>query len=263
MVPRAEVALSGRLAVLFPWAVALWIALAGATFAVLLRISAPYGRHARGGFGPRIPAWAGWVAMEAPSPVLVMLFWVGSPARGDPVAIVLLALWLAHYVYRTLVFPFLGRGKKGPMPLSIAASAFAFNLVNGTIQGWGLFHLGGRRDPSWLLDPRFVGGFVLFVAGFAIHARADAVLRGLRAPGETAYRIPRGFLFERVSCPNYLGEIVEWSGWALLTWSLPGLSFAIWTVANLAPRALTHHRWYRDRFPDYPRGRRALVPGLL
>jgi protein-S-isoprenylcysteine O-methyltransferase Ste14 len=201
--------------------------------------------------------------MEAPSPVLVALFWAGSPSRGEPVPIVFLALWLVHYVYRTLVFPFLGRRKQAPMPLSIATSAFAFNLVNGTIQGLGVFHLGPSRDPSWFLDPRFLGGLLLFVAGFAIHARADAVLRGLRAPGETAYRVPRGFLFERVSCPNYLGEIVEWSGWALLTWSLSGLSFAFWSVANLAPRALAHHRWYRERFPDYPRERRALLPLLL
>lgn len=263
MVPRAEDALSERLDLLFAWGVVLWIALAAATFAVLLRFSAPYGRHARGGFGPRIPAWAGWVGMEAPSPLLVALFWAGSPARGEPVAIVFLALWLAHYLYRTLVFPFLGRGQKASMPLSIAASAFAFNLVNGTIQGWGLFHLAPHRNPSWLLDPRFLGGLALFVAGLSIHVRADAVLRGLRAPGETAYRIPRGFLFARVSCPNYLGEIVEWSGWALLTWSLPGLSFALWTAANLAPRALAHHRWYRERFPDYPPDRRALLPGLL
>jgi protein-S-isoprenylcysteine O-methyltransferase Ste14 len=66
-----------------------------------------------------------------------------------------------------------------------------------------------------------------------------------------------------VSCPNYLGEIVEWTGFALLTWSLPAVSFAAWTVANLVPRALAHHRWYRERFPDYPRRRKALIPGLL
>jgi protein-S-isoprenylcysteine O-methyltransferase Ste14 len=73
----------------------------------------------------------------------------------------------------------------------------------------------------------------------------------------------RGFLFEHVSCPNYLGEIVEWTGWALAAWSLAGLSFAFWTIANLAPRALAHHRWYRERFPEYPPFRRAIVPWVL
>jgi hypothetical protein len=47
-----------------------------------------------------------------------------------------------------------------------------------------------------------------------------------------------------VSCPNYLGEILEWIGWAIATWSLAGWVFAIWTMANLAPRAFTNH--FRD-----------------
>jgi protein-S-isoprenylcysteine O-methyltransferase Ste14 len=77
------------------------------------------------------------------------------------------------------------------------------------------------------------------------------------------YSIPRGGLFRWVSCPNYLGEIVEWLGWALLTWSPAGLAFAAWTMANLVPRARAHHRWYRERFSDYPTKRKALVPGLF
>ncbi len=90
-----------------------------------------------------------------------------------------------------------------------------------------------------------------------------AIPRRPRSPGETGYRIPRGFLFEKISCPNYLGEVVEWTGWALAAWSLPGLSFAVWTAANLLPRALTHHRRYRKTFPDYPADRKAIVPGIL
>ena len=62
--------------------------------------------------------------------------------------------------------------------------------------------------------------------------------------------------------PNYLGEIVVWSGWALATWSLPGLAFAVWTIANLAPRARSHHTWYQETFPDYPAERKALVPWM-
>jgi 3-oxo-5-alpha-steroid 4-dehydrogenase 1 len=38
--------------------------------------------------------------------------------------------------------------------------------------------------------------------------------------------------------------------------------FAV-SAAHLVPRALATHRWYRERFPDYPRERRALIPYLL
>jgi hypothetical protein len=54
-----------------------------------------------------------------------------------------------------------------------------------------------------------------------------------------------------------------WTGWAVATWSLAGLSFALFTAANLIPRAVSHHRWYRRTFADYPRRRKAVIPGLL
>ena len=48
-----------------------------------------------------------------------------------------------------------------------------------------------------------------------------------------------------------------------MPWSLAGLAFAVFTVANLLPRALATHRWYRAQFPDYPPQRRAVVPFLV
>jgi 3-oxo-5-alpha-steroid 4-dehydrogenase 1 len=35
------------------------------------------------------------------------------------------------------------------------------------------------------------------------------------------------------------------------------------TIANLVPRAFQTHRWYREKFPDYPSERRVLIPFLL
>lgn len=37
----------------------------------------------------------------------------------------------------------------------------------------------------------------------------------------------------------------------------------VWTAVNLVPRALAHHRWYREHFEDYPRQRKALIPFVL
>ena len=121
----------------------------------------------------------------------------------------------------------------------------------------------GSYPVSWLGDPRFLAGAVLFAAGLALNISSDHTLRGLRRPGETGYRIPHGGAYRWVSSPNYLGEMVEWSGWALATWSLPGLAFALYTIANLAPRAMANHSWYQERFPEYPAERRALLPYVL
>jgi 3-oxo-5-alpha-steroid 4-dehydrogenase 1 len=87
-------------------------------------------------------------------------------------------------------------------------------------------------------------------------------LRRLRENGEPGYAIPYGGFYRWISSPNYFGEIIQWFGWALATWSLAGLAFAVWTAANLAPRAQSHHRWYREHFSNYPPERKSLLPRL-
>ncbi len=236
-----------------------WIAVAAVIFAALHFISAPYGRHARKGWGPPIPAKLAWALMESVSPAAFALLFALGKNRG-PAAVAFLVLWEAHYLHRAFVYPFTLRNPHS-MPASIPAMAVAFNLANASLNGYSLFFL-ADRPARWLADPRFFAGTALFAAGFALNRWSDSVLRGLRAPGETGYQIPRGGPYELISSPNYLGEILEWCAWALLTWSLAGVSFAAWTIANLAPRARSNLRWYRETFPDYPRSRRALVPFL-
>ena len=103
---------------------------------------------------------------------------------------------------------------------------------------------------------------MLFFGGMALNKASDRQLAHLRVQGK-GYQIPFGLGYRWVSCPNYLGEIIQWTGWAVATWSLAGWIFAIWTMANLVPRAIAHHRWYRETFADYPPTRRALIPYLL
>jgi protein-S-isoprenylcysteine O-methyltransferase Ste14 len=177
--------------------------------------------------------------------------------------VVFVLMWEIHYVQRTFVFPFLLRGGQERMPLGIPLMGIAFNLVNGCLQGGYLFRLAPEYGAGWLSDPRFISGALLFFAGLAINWRSDAILRSLRKSGEKGYQIPTGGLYRLVSCPNYLGEMIEWAGWAIATWSVSGLAFAFWTVCNLFPRALAHHRWYIGAFPDYPRERKAVIPYII
>ncbi len=235
------------------------IGLGVVTWIALTFVVAPYGRHARAGWGPTLPARRAWLLMESPAVWAFLAIYFAGSARFEPVPLLFLALWQLHYVNRSVIFPLRMRDPARPTPLLIAASAILFNLVNAYVNARWISEF-GRYETSWLADPRFALGAALFALGAWINLDADARLRGLRAPGESDYRIPRGGLFERVSCPNYLGEILEWVGWAILTWSWAGFAFAFYTVANLAPRAAAHHRWYRERFPDYPTRRRALVP---
>jgi len=239
-----------------------WLVLALANCLILFFVTAPYGRHARRGWGPTIPSRWGWIVMEAPAAIVFgACFILGGAGKTITTGIFFL-LWEVHYIHRAFIYPWSRRGGGKSMPLAVIGMGLFFNGVNGYINGRYLFTLSGGYPSAWLLDPRFLAGLGLFLAGFVINRRSDMILHKLRRPGETGYRIPHGGLYRWISCPNYLGEIVEWVGWAVATWSLPGLAFAAWTAANLAPRARAHHRWYRQRFPDYPAGRRALMPGL-
>ena len=246
----------------FDIAVLVWIGFALLLFPIQLFITAPYGRHVHGGWGPRIQNRAGWIVMELVS-LLVFggLFLSGPVAKTAPMW-VFFAVWVAHYTNRSLVYPFRTRTQDKTMPIAIVLSAMTFNVVNGGLNGYYLGWLSNPYPVTWFGDPRFMGGALLFLAGAAINIRADSRLIALRSC-ETEYAVPRGGLFEFVSCPNLFGEIVEWSGFALMCWNLPALSFAIWTAANLIPRAISHHRWYRQRFADYPAARKAVIPFIL
>jgi len=242
------------------WALVSWVAIGMGSFLYLLGNPAPYGRHRRKGWGPLVGPRLGWLIMELPSPLTLVLVYLWFEPQLDRISLCFLALWLWHYGYRSLLFPlYLGRARS--MPLTIIVSGIGFNLVNGFFHGWHFSH--HSYAPDWLGDPRFWCGSALFLLGFITHVWTDRSLVALkRQPGD-GYRIPMGGLFRWVSCPNYGGELVQWTGWALATWSLAGLSFSLWTAANLVPRALAHHRWYRSEFQDYPRERRAILPYLL
>ena len=246
---------------LFDVLLAAWLAAAAASFVALQFVAAPYGRHAPAGARRALPARWGWLLMESPAVVGMLALYLSGERRGGLVATVFLALWLVHYVDRTLLYPFRLAPQARPLPLAVVASAFGFQIVNAYLNGRWLFHLAPARDAAWLGDPRFLGGAALFAVGFAVNRHADRILRALRRGG-SGYGVPHGGLFHWVSCPNYLGEIVMWAGWALATWCLPAAAFALWTAANLVPRARSHQRWYRARFADYPARRRALVPGV-
>jgi hypothetical protein len=230
-----------------------------ATFFVLMRVSAPYGRHARRGWGPSIPARVGWLVMESPSCLLFVPVFLAGRHADELVPRILLGFWLLHYVHRTFIFPLRIRERGRRMPLVVMGLALAFQLLNSYLNARYVSEL-GHYGAGWLSDPRCVAGFGLFLGGWIINHHSDGILLRLRASDDLGYRMPQGGLFRWVSCPNYLGELVEWTGWALMTWSLAGLAFAAFTAANLVPRARDHHRWYRRTFATYPATRKALLP---
>jgi 3-oxo-5-alpha-steroid 4-dehydrogenase 1 len=227
-------------------------------------ITAPFGRHTSDKWGKTINNKLGWVLMESPS-LLIMLYFLLSGNSFNSYAWILFMLWILHYANRSFIYPLRIKATPKQIPVFIVINAIVFNFMNAGLNGYYLSRLAPTEnyDANWLLSPHFIIGILLFFIGAFINLKADNILISLRAPGETGYKIPKGFLFNYVSSPNLFGEVIEWSGFALMAWNLPVLTFMVWTFANLVPRAKNHHDWYKKQFPDYPAERKIIFPFLF
>ncbi len=240
----------------------IWIAIAVIIFFTLLFITAPYGRHSTTTWGPLINNKLAWFLMEFFVLVVFVYFILIGSLSQTKVNFFIMGLFILHYVNRSFIFPLRIKTKGKKMPIVIMLMGLFFNLCNGFFLG---YYLGEFKAYSidWMYQPQFIVGLFIFFLGMGINWWADTVLIHLRKPKETDYKIPQQGLFKFISCPNHFGEVIEWCGFAILTWSLPGLAFFIWTFANLVPRAMAHHQWYKSKFPEYPKSRKAIFPFIF
>lgn len=253
-------------------------------------IVSPFGKHAPSAnakkslksiiFQPRMNARLGWILFETPN-----LFWVvvslknhdselignwpytrtefKSNGRGMINAnSILLFLFASHYVNRSIIYPLKKSNKSQPIPLIVVLAGFAFTNFNGYLQTKSLCKDYLYPD-SYHIKPQFILSVILFLIGARMNVNSDAILRDLRNQNK-GYQIPRGSLFEYVSSANLFGEIIEWFGFAAATgFSYSAVAFFVYTLGNLIPRALATHEWYLNKFEDYPKNRKALIPLIL
>ena len=225
-------------------------------FVALFFVTAGYGKFATKKWGPSVNNKIGWLIMEAPVFLVMCALWLQSSRRFEPALVAIFMIFQLHYFQRSFVFPFLLKGKSR-MPLSIMLMGAVFNTLNGIMQGGWLFYISpeNRYPAEWLGSWQFIAGTIIFVAGFFINLRSDSIVRNLRKPGDTKHYLPKGGMYNYVTSANYFGEILEWTGFAILTWSWSGAVFAWWTFANLVPRANTIFKKYSIEFADEMKGK--------
>lgn len=240
---------------------AIWAALAVLVFAMSFKVPDITGRVRGEGWGKRINARWGWFWMELPALAVYPAIYaaIGNFSLAGNIAV---ALWLAHYGHRTLVWPWTVMKANATVPSGMWLSGAVFNVINGALLG-AYFGLAAEYADGWLSDARFLLGLTLFALGAALNIWADYRMLRLRRQSGAQRVLPTGGAFNTICCPNLAGEIIEWIGFALLAWCLPALAFALWTLANLIPRAMWRRNWYRENFPDFPKNRAALIPGLI
>lgn len=240
--------------------------LAAVVFCMLFFVDAGYGMLNSKKWGFSISNRLGWFVMEFPVVVLMCVLWLVSPRRFMPVPLLLFSLFQIHYVHRACIFPFLIKGR-GRMPVAVILMGIVFNSVNAIMQGGWIFWLSpaDMYSDTWLTSPQFILGTCIFFTGMAVNIHSDYIIRHLRRDGDTNHYIPFGGMFRWVSSANYFGEFVEWTGFAILTWSWAGAVFALWTFANLAPRAFSLRKHYESLFGEqFSRlNRKAIIPFIF
>lgn len=244
--------------------------------------------------------WA-WLTMESPG-FLTLLYNYSTLSKGIDLPWqnqVLAALFVIHYTYRAVLFPFL-QPSMSPVHLVMWAFALIFQLVNGTLLGcWlgGYYHYDSAAAPAQTQTQtssvlEFSLGVAVFYVGLAANYYHDDELREIRRretrrreklklkmkPAdregrdgkegkkeketiEKHYEIPRAGLFKYVLYPHYLVEWVEWFGfWMACGWGCaPARLFLVNEIFSMLPRAVRGKRWYIEKFGREKVGKRWAV----
>ena len=254
-----------------------------ALLAGMLGVLAPYGwvqdRNTGWKFSklPKINSKLGWYIMELPALAAaiyaVSLTGIEGCAQRPLHLQLAVIFYIAHYCNRGIVFPAQrGRSDKFEPCITFLLGAF-FNSVNGYTLCRYVMHFGSGTEIdvattwTWL-------GVGMFAFGVYVNTIADSRLMELSeqrhkikaSKGNNIMPIVPGlfFMFEYVTAANYLGELIEWIGFLMMTWPSPASACFVWmTFCNLAPRAHAKHNIYLREIPAYATlGRKALIPFL-
>lgn len=228
-------------------------------FVTLYFVDAGYGKFRSNKWGYSINNKLGWVLMECPA--LIPIAYTIVALTPSVLAILFMSLYALHYVYRSFIFPALLKGNS-KMPLAITAMGATFNFTNSTLLCASVvaFPKESYTDIcSYAGNWNFWLGIVLFFMGMYTHMKADHTIRNLRKPGDTNHYLPKGGLFDYVTSANYFGELLEWTGFAILLCNPAAWMFVWWTAANLVPRAHAINKKYRAEFGNEQVGKRKRV----
>lgn len=242
-----------------------------------------------------------WICMELIAPITLAYAFLNNPLSTGPHPPLTLshpptflsALYIIHYLNRALISP-LRTPSRSKSHIGVTLSAIGFNITNGALLGTYLASPAAQAFLSGAFArPAFWAGVVLWALGLAGNILHDEILLNIRrsskAKGKARassppkqgrqehYAVPHGGLYRLISYPNYFCEWCEWFGFALAAAPPPSLAslsafvataappwlFFLAEIAVMFPRAWKGHQWYHEKFPDYPKERKAVIPFLL
>ncbi|TQD85176.1 hypothetical protein C1H46_029264 [Malus baccata] len=163
--------------------------------------------------------------------------------KGDrvihPVQTYALYYWCFHYFKRIMETFFVHRFSHATSPLSNVFRNCAYYWSFGAFIAYYLNHPLYTPVSDLQMKIGFGIGIICQISNFYCHI----LLRNLRSPdGNGGYQIPRGFLFNIVTCANYTTEIYQWLGFNIATQTVAGYIFLIVAASIMTNWALAKHR---------------------
>lgn len=240
-----------------------------------------------------LPGRIAWMTMECPGFMTLLYIMNTLPAQHVITDLpwqnkVLAALFVMHYIYRAVIFPWI-QPSMSPIHLLVWAFAFVFQLLNATCIGGWLAAYGPVTKAGWdaQLSPfptlQFVVGIAVFYIGLSANYFHDDELREIRrreqrrqerlareqgvavASVDKHYSIPQAGLFKIMLFPHYFVEWVEWTGFYIACGlsCVPARMFVINEIAAMLPRAVNGKKWYVEKFGEEKiRNKWAVIPGI-
>jgi very-long-chain enoyl-CoA reductase len=155
-----------------------------------------------------------------------------------PVQTYAMYYWCFHYFKRIMETFFVHRFSHATSPLSNVFRNCAYYWTFGAYIAYYCNHPLYTPVSELQMKIGFGFGIICQIANFYCHI----LLRNLRSPsGNGGYQIPRGFLFNIVTCANYTTEIYQWVGFNIATQTVAGYIFLVVAASIMTNWALGKH----------------------
>ncbi|KAI8442999.1 3-oxo-5-alpha-steroid 4-dehydrogenase-domain-containing protein [Phakopsora pachyrhizi] len=163
----------------------------------------------------------------------------GGPVVHNRVQKIAFGMVMVHFMKRELESIYVHRFSNATMPFrNIFKNSFHYWILSGVLLAL----------PIWSKDSRWFK---------------------LRPPGTKIRKLPKGYGFGYVCCPNYLFESIAWFSFglinkfnwsSLLFWSISTLQMSLWALK----KKKNYLKEFKDSEKDrIPKGWKAIVPFIL
>ena len=203
-------------------------------------------------------SWKLVFILEYLGPILIhsLFYLYSNHSILQTVALVMVVL---HYLKREYETCFVHRFSNSTMPiLNLPKNCFHYWVLGGLLISLDVY----SSDYNLDINASNIVLLLLWLFSEMSNLKTHLILKQLRPEGSSIRKIPRGFGFDLVSCPNYFFEIIGWICFTIIVKSKFSLFFTLVGAVQMFFWAKKKHVRYLKEFKDYPK-RKMLIPFII